>query len=246
MTAYRERRLSAYYPVVYLDATYVKTRREQVSSEAYYVALGLKDDMTREVIGIYNAPTESAYVWEDIFNDLKARGLEDIGLMVIDDLPGLDQSIEKHFNCNVQKCVLHLKRNILRKVKKAHRTSIAEDLAKVFAVGNTDTKEQLMQRALEVQNKWGKYYRHLATFGHEDRLRYYATYLQYDTKIQSMIYTTNWIERLNKSFKRTLKIRNSMPSVDSVLTLMSKIALEMEQTSYAYPITRFKHSNLFN
>ncbi len=61
-----------------------------------------------------------------------------------------------------------------------------------------------------------------------------------------MIYTTNWIERLNKSFKRTLKIRNSMPSVDSVLTLLSKVAIDMNNTTYRYPIGRFEKSELFN
>ncbi|SUO96728.1 Transposase, Mutator family [Suttonella indologenes] len=61
-----------------------------------------------------------------------------------------------------------------------------------------------------------------------------------------MIYTTNQIERLNKSFKRTLKIRNSMPNVDSVLTLMSKTAIDMGETTYRYPLSRFADSLLFS
>lgn len=246
MKAFRERQLESDYPIVYLDATYVKTKRERVSTEAYYVALAVKKDMTREVIGIYNSPTESAYVWNEIFNDFKQRGLKNIGLMVIDDLNGLDSAIERHFNCRIQKCVLHLKRQILRQTKKTHRNTMAEDLADIFRVGKNDDKNQIIIRAKDFYNKWKIYYRHISIFNDIERLQYYITYLNYEEYIQNMIYTTNWIERLNKAFKRTLKIRNSMPSIDSVLTLMSKVAIEMEQGSYKYPVSSFVNSKLFS
>jgi len=55
-----------------------------------------------------------------------------------------------------------------------------------------------------------------------------------------MIYTTNWIERLNKSFRRTLKMRNALPNIQSVITLIGFVAMEMEQGTYSYPITNFK------
>ena len=55
-----------------------------------------------------------------------------------------------------------------------------------------------------------------------------------------MIYTTNWIERLNKDFRRTLKIRNALPSSESALTLLSKVAMDKEEKHYAYPIHIFK------
>ncbi|TBR42036.1 IS256 family transposase, partial [Marinomonas agarivorans] len=50
---------------------------------------------------------------------------------------------------------------------------------------------------------------------------------------------------LNKSFKRTLKIRNAMPSVESVLTLLSKVAIDMNSSTYQYPVSRFQKSHLF-
>jgi transposase-like protein len=80
----------------------------------------------------------------------------------------------------------------------------------------------------------------------QDKLQYYCTYLDFDPDIRNMIYTTSRIERLNKSFKRTLKIRNSMPSVESVLTLLSKVALDINNNTYQHPVSRFIISNLFN
>ncbi|TBR37371.1 IS256 family transposase, partial [Marinomonas agarivorans] len=209
MQAFRERRLQPYYPIVYLDATFVKTRREYVSNEAYYIALAVLPDMTREVIGIYNAPTESASVWDDICVDLKGRGLKHADLFVIDNLTELDSTLEKHFNTRIQKCVLHLKRSLLNKVKKQHRLDVAADLNTLFQLDNReDTKEALIERGKAVSAKWQRYYPHLNRLSDADWLSYYATYLSFEYDIRNMIYTTNWIERLNKSFKRTLKIRN--------------------------------------
>lgn len=61
VSAWLNRRLDARYPIVYIDATYVATRRnDSVSNKAYYVILGVKEDRTREVLSIVNFPTESA------------------------------------------------------------------------------------------------------------------------------------------------------------------------------------------
>lgn len=247
MQDFREQQLLSYYPIIYLDATYVKTKRDRVSSEAYYIVLAVKPDMTREVIGIYNSPTESAGVWDDILLDLKRRGLAQTDLVVVDDLTGLDTAIERHFNTKVQKCVLHLKRNVLRRVRQSDRKAMAEDLAYVFNLEErNDNRVELTIRARWLYEKWSNKYQHLTLFNDDNKLHYYCTYLEFEPEIRNMIYTTNWIERLNKSFKRTLKIRNSMPSVDSVLTLLSKVALDINNHTYQYPVSRFAKSNLFN
>lgn len=247
MQSFRERALADYYPIIYLDATYIKTKRERVSSEAYYIALAVLPDMTREVIGIYNAPTESASVWNDVCKDLKHRGLRQTDLFVIDNLTGLDSTLERHFGASIQKCVLHLKRAVLSKTKKSHRVEMANDLAYIFQLDNADdSKERLFKRANKVYHRWSRFYKHLEILNDPDTLHYYATYLGYEFDIRNMIYTTNWIERLNKSFKRTIKIRNSMPNVESVLTLLSKVAIDLNSETYKHPVSRFRKSHLFD
>ncbi len=75
---------------------------------------------------------------------------------------------------------------------------------------------------------------------------YYFTFLDFNHKIQRLIYTTNWIENLNKQFRRVLKIRNSMPSDESVLLLLSSVALDKVDKYLNYPIYQFKFDkNLF-
>lgn len=64
-------------------------------------------------------------------------------------------------------------------------------------------------------------------------------YMKYDYRVRPMIYTTNWIERLNKSFRKTLKIRGALPSVESALVLISKTAIDMSNNTYSYKISNF-------
>ena len=70
--------------------------------------------------------------------------------------------------------------------------------------------------------KWGKYYRGIRKRGQDPSCKAYFTYLNYDHRIQPMIYTTNWIERLLKDFRRVTRMRGAMPNEESVLLLMGK------------------------
>ena len=51
-----------------------------------------------------------------------------------------------------------------------------------------------------------------------------------------MIYTTNWIERLQKDFRRVTRMRGAMPNEESVLLLMGKTA--MDKKSYLRQVPR--------
>ena len=68
----------------------------------------------------------------------------------------------------------------------------------------------------------------------------YFTYLGYPEEIQRMIYSTNWVERLNRDYKRVLKMRGAMPTPESAIALMGAVAMEKENTTYTYPVYAFK------
>ena len=91
-----ERGLDAYYPIVFVDCVHIKIHRSKsVSTEAFYVALAVTEEGTREVLGIFNMPVESATGWGGIFDELKERGVQRIGLMVADGITGLDTVVGK-------------------------------------------------------------------------------------------------------------------------------------------------------
>jgi len=239
---WRQRPLAGRYPVILIDAIHKKVRRGHVSSEAFYVVMGLTEDMQREVLAIANLPSESPAGWSELLESLKDRGLTTTDLVIADGLPGLDQVIHKAFpDARHQKCVTHFKRNILSKVKASDKDVIAEELREVFLTGQKAyTRQQAMARFNEFARRWGTMYRSIGRLLDTPDMEYYFTYLDFDRRVQSMIYTTNWIERLNKKFRRSLKIRNALPSVESALVLIGKMAIDTEESTYQYPIYNFK------
>lgn len=239
---WRERPLAGRYPVILIDAIHKKVRRGHVSSEAFYVVMGLTEQMQREVLAITNLPSESPAGWSELLESLKDRGLTTTDLVIADGLPGLDQVIHKAFpEARHQKCVTHFKRNIQTKVKATDKDAVAEDLREVFLTGQRNyTRSQALGKFNEFATRWGKKYRSIKRLANDENIEYYFTYLEFDPRIQSMIYTTNWIERLNKKFRRSLKIRNALPSVESALLLLAKMAIDTEERTYQYPIYNFK------
>lgn len=228
------RSLEAYYPVVFVDAIHIKIHRKRsVDTEAFYVVLGVKEDKTREVLGIFNRPTESATGWEEMLAGLKDRGLDRIGLLVGDGLAGLPSALSAVYpSTPLQKCVTHLKRNLLSNVRHGDKRELAEDLRDIFRTGQGGyTKQEAWHRWEEMCEKWGRHYRGFKRISQDIEYKYYFTYLDFHPRVQAMVYTTNWIERLNKDFRRVLKMRGAMPNEESVLVLMGKTA--MDKTSYA-------------
>lgn len=222
------RPLESYYPICYIDAVYISTRRvDSVSKEAYFTIIGVKADRTREVLAVFNNPTEGSSIWEDIFMNLKSRGLKEIGLIVSDGLKGIETVINKHFHgTEVQLCAIHLQRESLKYAKPEHKAEMAEDLKEVFIVNdNKDTKEKGIQRWKGFCSKWGKYYKPIKYKGESDRYDLYFTYINYHYMIRSMIYSTNWVERLNRDYKRVTKMRGSLPNPEATILLLASVAM---------------------
>ncbi|MBP1903532.1 transposase-like protein [Paenibacillus turicensis] len=93
--AFMKRPLSPRYVCVYMDAIYVPVKRETVAKEAVYVAVGIREDGSKEVINYGITPNESAYVWNEILQDMKARGTQEVLLFISDGLQGMASAIHK-------------------------------------------------------------------------------------------------------------------------------------------------------
>jgi len=242
------RPLEGYYPIVFIDAVYISTRRvDHVSKEAYYTILGVKSDRSREVLAIVNFPTESSMGWEEVFSAIKARGVERIDLVVCDGLTGIENAIGKHYGmANIQLCTVHLERNLQKYVKPKDKAALAQDLDEVFKVGDSRHDKQKAQAAWkQFCAKWGKYYPAIGRKAHQPRMDLYFTYLDYDYRIQSMIHTTNWIERLNRDYKRTVRMRGSLPNSESVILLLGHVAMTRKAYQRKIPLLNYE-SEKFN
>lgn len=224
-----ERGLEEYYPIVFVDCVHIKIHRKRsVASEAFYVALAVTEEGTREVIYIGNMPVESATGWGEIFEALKDRGLKRVGLMVADGIKGLEGVIgEKFPGTPLQRCVTHLKRNMFAKVRHGDKAALAADLRDIFRTGQRDyTVETAWSKWQDMCERWGKDYLSIKRLRDNSDYKAYLTYLNYAPEIQGMVYTTNWIERLNRDFRRVTRMRTAMPNEESVLALMGSVAMD--------------------
>jgi len=240
-----ERPLQPYYPIIYIDATYILTRRgESVSKEAYFTILGVLPDRTREVLAIVNFPTESATAWGEVAEQLKSRGVKRIDLVVSDALIGIEESMASVFsNISHQFCIFHLKKNVLSHIKPKEKPAIIEELNEVILVDTpNDTIEQAWQRWVKFIDKHSVKYPSLKKMKNE-RYRHYFTYVKYDYRIRSMIYTTNWIERLNRDYKRTTRMRGALPNPDATILLLGYVA--MNKKAYKRKVPKLNYDKSF-
>lgn len=207
--AWQNRPLEAIYPLLYLDALYVKMRTPAgVRKRAVYVALGVNMEGRKDVLGLWVADEEKASFWLRVLTELKNRGLEDVFICCVDGLTGFEEAIEVAFpKTIVQQCIVHLVRRSTRYVTWADRRVVCGDLRSVYKAPTAEAARRALE---EVEAKWTKY-PHLTEPWKRawDRV---IPFFDFPEHIRRIIYTTNAIESLNRSLRRVLKTRGAFPN----------------------------------
>ena len=106
VATWQQRPLDPVYPLVFFDAIRVKIRDEgMVRNKAIHIALGVRADGAKEVLGLWLEQNEGAKFWLRVMNELRNRGVEDILLAVVDGLKGFPDAITAVFpEAIVQTC----------------------------------------------------------------------------------------------------------------------------------------------
>jgi putative transposase len=216
---WQDRPLEALYPLVFLDALRVKVRDEgTVRNKAVYVALGVRPDGTKEVLGLWIEQTEGAKFWLRVVNELKDRGIEDILVAVVDGLKGFPEAIAAVFpKTQVQACVVHLIRTSLDYVSYKDRRAVAAALKEVYRARNADAG----QAALDAfdEGPWGRKYPVIAQTWRRHWVEVIPFYA-FPADVRRIIYTTNSIEALHAKLRRAVRTRGHFPTDEAVLKLL--------------------------
>lgn len=208
--AWQKRPLNKRYSVLFLDAMFIKLRRDTVDKEAICVVMGISEDGYREILGFYVGGRESATSWQHILADLYTRGLREVLLGVFDGLNGLEEAFRAVYpKADVQRCVVHKVRNTLNHVRKKDQYEVAEDLKPIY---QSPTREIAELQFEKFKEKWAPRYPKEVESWEQD-LPVLLTFLNYPSDIRYAIYTTNWIERTIKEIRKRLKPMNSLPDV---------------------------------
>ncbi|MBF0307484.1 MAG: IS256 family transposase, partial [Alphaproteobacteria bacterium] len=141
------RPLEPVYPLVFFDALRVKIRDEGlVRNKAIHVALGVRADGTKEVLGLWLELNEGAKFWLRVMNELKNRGVEDILLAVVDGLKGFPDAIQAVFpETLVQTCIVHLLRHSVELVSWKDRKAVATALKNIYRAVDAPAGERALQ-----------------------------------------------------------------------------------------------------
>ena len=211
VVAFKERSLESQYSIIFMDATHIPLKRQTVSKEAVYIVIGIRLDGTKEALGFSIAPTESSYVWKEILQDLKDRGLEEVLLVVTDGLSGIDDSIHSIYpNAQFQQCCVHISRNIAHKVRVSDRQEVCNDFKLVYQAAS---KEEAMNQISFMIDKWKKQYPRVVKLLMNPAI---LTFYNFPPSIRRTIYSTNLIEGFNKQLKKYTKRKEQFPNEESL------------------------------
>lgn len=219
VTAWQQRPLEAVYVAVALDGLRLKIRTEGlVQQQVVYLALGITPSGAKDVLGFWIAPTEGAAFWQRVLSELQGRGVQDILIALIDGLVGFPEAIHAVFpHTVVHQCVVHLVRQSLAGVSWKERKAVAGALRAIYQAPSEAAAQEALatfaasplgQRHPEIAALWQRHWERLAPA------------LAYPLPVRRLLYSTNAIESLHRTLRRSLKVRGHFPSPEAATKLL--------------------------
>ena len=218
ITEWQNRPLDAFYAILYIDALMVKIRDGgSVDNRAAYLVTGVDADGFKHVLGIWLAASEGARFWGGVLAELRNRGIRDVLFVCCDGLNGLPDAIEATWpKARVQTCVIHLIRASMKYVSWKERKKAAAAMRPIYTAVN----EAGAKAALEnLRRDFGK--KSPGMVAAWDRAwDQFVPFLEFDSAIRKVIYTTNAIESVNFQLRKITRNRGHFPSDDAAVKLL--------------------------
>src|SRR6516225_9464592 len=213
------RPLDALYAIVFFDALRVKMRDEgTVRNKAVYLAIGVSADGRKEVLGIWIEQTEGAKFWMRVMSEIKNRGVNDILIAVIDGLKGFPDAITAVFpQTQIQTCIVHLLRNSMDYANWKDRKGVAAGLKAVYRAVDAEAAALALNEFED--GPWGRKYPAI-TASWRRSWSEVIPFFAFPQDVRRMIYTTNAIESLNSTVRRSVRVRGHFPNEEAALKLI--------------------------
>jgi len=241
---WRNRNLSLMrFKYLFCDGVYFEMRvAKSIERVSVLVVIGVTESGHKQVIGIQSGDKESASNWRETFKDLKIRGLDSltVALGIMDGLPGLEKVFREEFpQAKVQRCQVHVARNILAKVPQKLKQDVADDIRSIFYASN---REKALEFSAGFTERWQKTIPS-AVKCLQNSLDNCLTFFDFPEEEWMSLRTTNVIERLNKEFRRRTKPMEIVAGETACYTLLAFISIKMEIHWRSNPVGKV-HYNL--
>lgn len=215
ITAWQNRPLEPVYLIVWMDGIVFKVREgSKVINKTVYIAVGLRRDGKKEVLGLWLGKNESSAFWMSVLTDIRARGTEDILITATDNLNGFTDTIKNVFpESKTQICVVHQIRNACRYVVWKDKKAFTGDMKHIYNAPNQNAAKAALE---DFAGKWeGKYSYAIKSW--RDNWEELTVFFEFPLEIRKIIYTTNLIENLNGKIRKYTKNKLSFPTDDAVM-----------------------------
>ncbi len=210
---WQDRPLKKFYAFLFVDCLYVNIRKEnETKSCAVHVILGYDVDGAKDILGLWIGEAEGKHHWMQIFDEIKARGVEDVLFISMDGVSGLEEgarSISK--DVVVQRCIVHLIRNSIKYMPSKEHKKYTAQLKKVYGASSLKAAEAEFGR---FKQAWGQYPGAVDVWARN--WQHVEQLFNYGSAVRKVMYTTNAIEAVNSSFRKVTK-KGSFPSEDAVM-----------------------------
>jgi len=226
IVAWQSRPLEPVYLIVWMDGIVFKVRENsKVINKTVYIAVGLKRDGKKEVLGLWLGKNESAAFWMGVLTDMRARGVEDILITATDNLNGFTDTIRNVFpQSKTQICVIHQIRNASRYVVWKDKKAFSRDMKQIYTA---PTKEAAQAALEDFASQWEDKYSY-AIKSWRENWEDLTVFFEFPLEIRKIIYTTNLIENLNGKIRKYTKNKLSFPSDQAV---MKSVYLAMREAT---------------
>ena len=233
---WQNRPLKKFYTFLFVDCLYVSIRQEMETKNcAVYVILGYDVNGVKDILGIWISETEGKHYWMQVFDEIRARGVEDVLFISMDGVSGLEEGARSIFkDVVVQRCIVHLVRNSIRYVPSKEYKNFTAQLKKVYGAASLKAAKAEFEH---FRQAWGGKYPGavdvwVRNWQHVEQL------FNYGSAVRKVMYTTNAIEAVNSSFRKVIK-KGSFPNEDAVRKVLYLRTTELYKKWNGRPIANW-------
>ncbi|MGF6375438.1 putative transposase, partial [Clostridiales Family XIII bacterium PM5-7] len=226
VNSFRDRKLGdTFFPYLMTDATYFKVRENhRIVSKAMMIALGIREDGKKEIVGFCVKDNESVETWTSFMRSLKQRGLQDPYMITSDANKGQLNAIGEIFPAVAwQRCQSHFTRNIMEDIPNQYKKGFSSELREMLTAKNLEAARKIRDRIIEDYQDVAEKAMETLDLGFDDAM----TVMALPAKLRTSLRTSNLLERRNGELKRRSNVVKIFPNVASLNRLMGAVLVEM-------------------
>jgi putative transposase len=218
--AWRNRPIEGQHAYVFLDGIWLKRSwGGEVKNIAVLVAIGVREDGYREILGVVEGTKEDTESWRSFLRHLKQRGLQGVQLAVSDKCLGLVEALAEFYpDAAWQRCAVHFYRNVFTVVPKSKVKDVAAMLKAIHA---QEDRQAALDKAQAVVEKLETL--KLAKAAGIVRAGVVETlsYMAFPREHWRSLRTNNMLERIMREIRRRTRVVGNFPDGTSALMLVA-------------------------